>query len=470
MGGFAAGGAGGGAPSDYTPPTPGTYTGGGKVGGGVPPAGPQTGFETGASTNRFNPIVPNESGGRGTETPAGPTEPSAFDLAAKGMQDAYAGYGDLLNFDPLQVSAGSYNPYMIGGFDKVRAMMLDPNSTDFQAAQFQQADREKFMNPYTGEVIDQSMADIERGRLMQANQAAAQAQAAGAFGGSRGALMEAEIARNALDTSARTAAGLRDRGFQFASQMGQMDATRRQQALQQNAQQQMQAMLANQRSDLQAGMTNARLGMQRSIANQNAYNMGQQFNIGQDMAAQMANQGADLSMMGNRLGALAGLGNLSNLGFNQGMTTLDRMSGVDATQRGILDALYGAGRGEYGAGITNSGQNQLNMLLSAIGGVPIPGTTTNTSSPGLLDLGTSAAMMYNLFGFSDVRLKDGITKIGQLDSGVGIYKWKWNDTARAMGVNTPEVGVLAQEVIKVMPEAVIEGADGYLRVNYGMVA
>jgi len=65
------------------------------------------------------------------------------------------------------------------------ASMLDPNSTDYQAAQFQQSDLDKFMNPYTGQVIDQSLADIERARLQQANQAAAQATAAGAFGGSR---------------------------------------------------------------------------------------------------------------------------------------------------------------------------------------------------------------------------------------------------------------------------------------------
>jgi hypothetical protein len=32
------------------------------------------------------------------------------------------------------------------------------------------------------------------------------------------------------------------------------------------------------------------------------------------------------------------------------------------------------------------------------------------------------------------------------------------------------VGVMAQDVLKVRPEAVIKGADGFLRVNYGALA
>jgi hypothetical protein len=60
---------------------------------------------------------------------------------------------------------------------------------------------------------------------------------------------------------------------------------------------------------------------------------------------------------------------------------------------------------------------------------------------------------------SDVRLKRDITQVG-VASGLGLYRYRylWSDTAY--------VGVMAQEVAAVMPEAVQRGADGYLRVDY----
>jgi hypothetical protein len=50
--------------------------------------------------------------------------------------------------------------------------------------------------------------------------------------------------------------------------------------------------------------------------------------------------------------------------------------------------------------------------------------------------------------------------IGHLDNGVGFYRFAYN------GGDKVYVGVLAQEVQMVMPEAVGRGRDGYLRVDY----
>jgi hypothetical protein len=62
---------------------------------------------------------------------------------------------------------------------------------------------------------------------------------------------------------------------------------------------------------------------------------------------------------------------------------------------------------------------------------------------------------------SDIRLKRVITQVGELDSGINLYRYRylWSDTTY--------VGVMAQEVAEVVPEAVLRGADGYLRVDYG---
>jgi len=71
--------------------------------------------------------------------------------------------------------------------------------------------------------------------------------------------------------------------------------------------------------------------------------------------------------------------------------------------------------------------------------------------------------------FSDERLKSDIKKVGQYN-GFNLYEWTWNELM-------PEVfkrgksgfGVLAQEIEKLMPSAVIEDASGFKKVNYQQV-
>jgi hypothetical protein len=61
---------------------------------------------------------------------------------------------------------------------------------------------------------------------------------------------------------------------------------------------------------------------------------------------------------------------------------------------------------------------------------------------------------------SDVRLKHDIALLGRLDNGLGFYRFSYNGEDKAY------VGVIAQEVQAVMPDAVSRGRDGYLRVYY----
>jgi hypothetical protein len=64
---------------------------------------------------------------------------------------------------------------------------------------------------------------------------------------------------------------------------------------------------------------------------------------------------------------------------------------------------------------------------------------------------------------SDMRLKHDIIFLGRLDSGIGFYRFVYNGGSKAY------VGVMAQEVQSVMPEAIVRGRDGYWRVDYGKV-
>ena len=66
-------------------------------------------------------------------------------------------------------------------------------------------------------------------------------------------------------------------------------------------------------------------------------------------------------------------------------------------------------------------------------------------------------------GMSDVRAKHAITLLGQLDSGIGFYRFSYLGSDRAY------VGVIAQEVQAIRPDAVTRGADGTLRVRYDRI-
>lgn len=61
---------------------------------------------------------------------------------------------------------------------------------------------------------------------------------------------------------------------------------------------------------------------------------------------------------------------------------------------------------------------------------------------------------------SDIRLKRDITPLMQLNNGLRLYRYRylWSDQAY--------VGVMAQEVAEVSPEAIYIGEDGFIRVDY----
>jgi len=65
---------------------------------------------------------------------------------------------------------------------------------------------------------------------------------------------------------------------------------------------------------------------------------------------------------------------------------------------------------------------------------------------------------------SDIQLKHDIVPLARLDNGIGIYRFQYNGND-----HTTYVGVMAQEVAKIVPSAVSRGDDGYLRVNYDQI-
>ena len=93
---------------------------------------------------------------------------------------------------------------------------------------------------------------------------------------------------------------------------------------------------------------------------------------------------------------------------------------------------------QYDLGLYNSGVGQANSFNS-----------------GLMSLGGALGAAW----LSDRRLKANIVRIGEHPLGIGIY------TYDIFGKR--DVGVMADEVLTVRPEAVLRHASGFLMVNYG---
>jgi len=110
-------------------------------------------------------------------------------------------------------------------------------------------------------------------------------------------------------------------------------------------------------------------------------------------------------------------------------------------------------------------------LGSSIAGGEWSGLFGGGGGAALSGFGSAASGAGSALGlFSDSRLKTNVKRIGTLPNGLALYQWAWNSIAELLGIkDQPTIGVMAQEVQKVKPEAVIKGDDGYLRVNYSMV-
>jgi len=79
--------------------------------------------------------------------------------------------------------------------------------------------------------------------------------------------------------------------------------------------------------------------------------------------------------------------------------------------------------------------------------------------------GISAGLGAEAMGIgSDIRLKENIIKVGKALSGLNIYEWNYKSAP-----NSRYRGVVAHEVAKVFPEAVVRESDGLLSVIYDLI-
>ena len=278
------------------------------------------------------------------------------------------------NVSASNVSAPSLSTYQMGGINAVSAPGMqtanmqaaqtgyNPQLTNYQMTGPSQVTTQDFtqpgtaqqyMNPYLSASLAPQLAEIQRQYGVTGQQEQAGATQAGAFGGSREALMAAENQRNsntaqnaAITQGYNTAFNNAQAQFNAQQQAGLQAQTANQQAglttgtqnlqsalgVQQlgantglqtslaNLSNAQQANVQNQAAQLQASGMNATQAMQAALANQTmGYNVGntnlqaalgtQQLGATQGLAAQQANQQAGLQ---------AGLAN-QTMGYNTGL-------------------------------------------------------------------------------------------------------------------------------------------------------
>ena len=102
------------------------------------------------------------------------------------------------------------------------------------------------------------------------------------------------------------------------------------------------------------------------------------------------------------------------------------------------------------------------ILATTINAQASGGGGGNSFLDGLFTLGAAAISASG----SDERMKTNIEYYDTVKS-IKYYTWEWNSHAKKIGWDKyPTFGVLAQQVQKTHPDAVVVGPEGYLMVNY----
>lgn len=260
-----------------------------------------------------------------------------------------------------------------------------------------------FYNPYTQEVIDPAVAEIQKARDESLSAIGADAAAAGAYGGSRHGLVEAEAYEDANDAIAQMTADLYYQGFNTAGDL----AARQQQAELAAAGGLSATGGQTAGRQLSAGTTQANLGGQQAnrqlTAGQTAGNLATSQGQLQITGAQGASQ-AGLGQQDVALGAATGLGTVGAQTSDQairaaggtaalGQQQFDTGQAIDQslmtqalldeqTMQGIIDA----GAAGFEGYVTEPDQS-VDIALAATGNSPLTGNVTGESTyePGLYD-------------------------------------------------------------------------------------
>jgi len=203
-----------------------------------------------------------------------------------------------------------------------------------------------------------------------------------------------------------------------------------------------------QRTGTLLGAQGQRFGQQAGLAQLQAGLRGQDANMLSNVL-----QSNFAQQMGNRQQRSSELMNLANLGAQARTNQSNIIQNTAASQGNLLTGIGNA----QAAGMIGAANVQ-NPLISSLMGA---GAGAGLGTAGMLgEVGAGGGALLGLL--SDQRMKENIKRVGQTDDGLPIYTYKYK------GRDGVHMGVMAQELEKVNPDAVHEH-HGLKYVNYGAI-
>jgi hypothetical protein len=199
---------------------------------------------------------------------------------------------------------------------------------------------------------------------------------------------------------------------------------------------------------------------------------GQEQSFTQPLRVNTQNMGAN-ELAYNQQIANQGLGmNAQNQAFNQALAKYMAPAQVGALLKGIAAPTYVTPYNQQatpGADLTGamgltqqSNQNNANAQ-NAQNNAILGGLFTLGGASLMSPTGTFTKM------FSDIRMKENIELIGYMKNGLNVYDFEYKPEYKDAAGHGRFRGVMAQEVEKVIPYAVITLDDGYKMVDYSLL-
>lgn len=151
-------------------------------------------------------------------------------------QSYYSNISSLMNNQPTAIGATGNQTAAFNGAQNLSGLnqgisqalsgtqgLMGYTPSSVTAGQLRDTDMSAYMNPYTSAVIDAGISDLDRARQMSISGGQGAATRAGAYGGSRHGVMDAETNRGFIDQVGSLTAGLRDAGWRSALGAAQFD-------------------------------------------------------------------------------------------------------------------------------------------------------------------------------------------------------------------------------------------------------
>jgi hypothetical protein len=156
-------------------------------------------------------------------------------------------------------------------------------------------------------------------------------------------------------------------------------------------------------------------------------------------------------------------------------------AGVSNTYAGSTAARQSA-YGGFGSNLTNiygqQGSNQINAITGAANAAAAGQIGSANAFSNALGQATSLYGMYNQNQLlskylnptgSDIAIKENIRQVGVLSNGLGVYEYEYKPAYKNTWGHGQQIGVMAQEVEQIIPEAVSVHPDGYKMVDYSKI-